>query len=233
MRVALCFSGAPRTWKSVYNSISENLIKPHNADVFLHVWYQESPQEQDELLSAYCPKMSLLEKDNCIDLPRQYERQTPGFSSYNTFSMYKSIWMCNSIKSAYENEEGFRYDWVIRMRYDLLVTHHFDLANMDNKLLYVPSKHCSHSWNTNQPFPRIVCDTYALSNSDVMNMYSSVYLNINRFYLEGDEGEKKNGKDSFEATAINGEHMLAMQLKRCKMNHLLRYAPTFQIVRQS
>ena len=39
MRVALCLSGQMRSFERTFDSINENLIKPNNADVFIHSWF--------------------------------------------------------------------------------------------------------------------------------------------------------------------------------------------------
>jgi len=41
MRVAVCLSGQPRFVEECYPSIYNNIIKPNDADVFIHGWYDE------------------------------------------------------------------------------------------------------------------------------------------------------------------------------------------------
>lgn len=45
MKVAVCLSGQPRFVEECFPSIYNNIIKPNNADVFMHGWYD------DEMLS--------------------------------------------------------------------------------------------------------------------------------------------------------------------------------------
>ena len=57
MKVALCLSGQPRCVKETYPYIYENIIKPNNADVFIHMNYSKK--------NTYIEKTHI-GRDNCI-----------------------------------------------------------------------------------------------------------------------------------------------------------------------
>lgn len=227
MKVALCISGLPRTWKKTFPEVQKNLIQYHNADVFIHSWFEENEKEFDELLEAYKPKRFLLEKNNSIHISKEYDGGVPGHTVYAAFSMYKSIWSCNSIKSYYESENNFTYDWVFRIRFDYLINSHIDISKYDNNFLYVPNRHSSHPWNNKKP--TLICDMFAFSSSSTMNSYSAVYQNIDRFYEEG-LAYKNLGYD-IKHVVINGEHLLCRQLMEANLTDKIKYINHFPFIR--
>jgi hypothetical protein len=221
MKTAICISGMPRTWKQTLEPLMKNLVEPLNADIFMHSWYEDSPSEMNDIISSYNPIKSCFDKNNTIHI-KDYKRNTPGFSSYNSISQYKSLWLANCLVGNHESEMGFVYDWVFRIRFDYLIRDMINISTMnelDNKNIYIPNRHMTHPWNQNQPYPRIVCDMFAFSNSKNMRIYSGVYLNIDRFYDEGDSAVV----DSYESTRINGEHLLAKQLDKFNIRPNIRY----------
>jgi hypothetical protein len=105
-RVAICLSGLIRTGIEAYPGFKfffQNL----NADVFFHTWDTEQ-DKLDKIIDLYNPKSYL------ITLPKKFER----FENFG--SMLYSIMMANEIKKEYEIEHNFRYDLVIKTRFDLV-----------------------------------------------------------------------------------------------------------------
>jgi hypothetical protein len=226
MKVAVCLNGQPRTWKRTIEHLYENLIRPFSADVFLHTWDTDSC-ETEELVSSYQPVRHLVDKDNCL-VVKSYERETLGWSTYSTISGFRSLWLADCLRRSWETQNHFTYDWVVRIRFDYQLKYRFELGQLDNRMLYVPLRHgMDHSWNQGQLYPRIVCDQFAFSNSVTMSIYSNVYLNIDHFYQQG------NSPDccGFDATVINGEHLLAKQLDVFGLRDKIRFVPVSPIIR--
>lgn len=123
--VAVCFSGQPRTWRIA----KENILKYYtfeknvNVDFFIHTWdtneYKSitnpfnrieekvSENELEEIKKAFNPKYAELEIYNRDEMPN------PFCSLFYSFK--KSIWL----KRKYEIENDFRYDVVIKARFDV------------------------------------------------------------------------------------------------------------------
>src|SRR4051794_7421355 len=55
MRIALCLSGQPRTWRATCESLFA-FFAGHELDVFLHTWREGEPSELEALLTAYAPR---------------------------------------------------------------------------------------------------------------------------------------------------------------------------------
>lgn len=230
MKVALCLSGLPRTWKKTYPFLKKHILDHYDVDIFLHTWYENTPLEHEELISVYRPKKFCLDKNNCIILPKEYERaDAPGVANKNStykniFSMYKSIWISNCTKIQFESENNFKYDWVVRLRFDYLLDYEINLSEKNKNLLYIPIQHIHHGFNANSEYPVLVCDQFAFSKSSIMDMYSGTYLNIDEFYSHGDKYKHLEG-GNIEKVMINGEHLLAMQLRKCLLNKIIKYIP--------
>ena len=64
MKIALCISGAIRSFESCYPSIYENIIKPLNCDIFCHVWTYGNDITIHEKNDQYVSKFKL-QNDEC------------------------------------------------------------------------------------------------------------------------------------------------------------------------
>ena len=162
MKIALCISGQPRHYEIGYFSFTKAILNKYNPDVFIHTWYDKDkvgqvydrsdPAERREetqnliyddipegINNLYRPKVFIHEPQV------QFNLRDTGFTlaehSITPFRLYSqkySIEKANDLKSEYEKENGFKYDWVIRARFDL----DYDLMNLDlskynKKYIYV------------------------------------------------------------------------------------------------
>ena len=151
MKTAICVSGMPRTWRQTVEPLIKNLVEPLNADIFIHSWYEDSPVEIHDIVSAYKPVKYCFDKNNTLYV-KDYKRNTPGFSSYNSISQYRSIWLANCLMGNHETEMNFVYDWVFRIRFDYLIQNIMSITMMNelnNNHIYIPNRHMSHPWNQN------------------------------------------------------------------------------------
>lgn len=198
MKVALCLSGLPRFWKKAYdNYIKPNLIDVLNPDVFIHSWYDPNNIEDMSLASichVYQPKNYLIQPDKQIVMPKtEFEyNTTPRYPAYNIFSFYRSLFLADKLRSWYENDKGFVYDWVIRMRFDYALNINMKfIENCDPWKLYVPNcrQNLEHT---------IAVDQFAFSNTVNMTRYSGVSHHLDYYFNTG--------------TPMVGEHMLERHL---------------------
>jgi len=213
MKTAVCISGQPRCWEKGYDSIYNNIIKPNNADVFIHAWYQQSPDELKDYLSVYKPKAELCEKDWNISLRQNYKIIDPNHPPYRVVSLLKSRWSVNNLKLGFENENNFIYDWVVHLRSDLNIINCYDFKLLDNNFLYL-----SNRWESRYD-SGVACDFFAFSNSRYMNIFFNTYSHIDEEYNAG--------------INIGGEDLLGRQLNKyiprntvkfvhCDISHLFR-----------
>jgi hypothetical protein len=205
MKVALCISGQPRNAQQTFNYINNNIIKPNNADVFIHMHYDVEnkymekshsdngncilPENIDKtLIKLYNPKAFLIEK------PRNFQRQTvimdekrlerakkmnshkmwtnqehKEYALKQILSMYYSIYKCNELKELFSLENNITYDYVIRLRFDLMPLEPI----LCNKL----NPNCLYYIEMGQP-DEMISDWMNIGSNAIMNIYSSQFLNI-------------------------------------------------------
>lgn len=131
-KVAICFSGQPRTWKNCIETWKNILTeKNFSVDIFCHIWDFNSvpncvqvgnpmesvkiPREEiDELIKFLRPKKFLVESEKIIKPING--KQVVSYSSF--LSQYYGILMAARLKKKYEIEHNINYDVVVRARYD-------------------------------------------------------------------------------------------------------------------
>jgi hypothetical protein len=238
MKVALCLSGQPRKAFETYPYIFKYIIQPNNADVFIHMHYDNNnlymekshvdngncSLEKDtdkRVIELYQPKTFLIEaprnfqKPN-INIPEQRLSNFMKMNAHTQFtmeeqkkhmikqmtSMYYSIYKCNELKEIYANENGFVYDYVIRLR--------FDFQPLQPILCNQLNPHFINYLEIGQK-DDLISDWINIGSNLIMNVYSSLYLNMD--YLNTFQYYKQNERqmNTIEPSDICGglsEHML-------------------------
>lgn len=205
MRVALCLSGQTRTYEKCFDSQYNHIIKKYNCDVFIHTWtynglYPKTPDNlhyckeyninnydkylnnnyliDSKIISLYNPKKILIEyPDKNFFISHSPSNNVKFF---NAIMMYYSIYQSNQLKIQYENDRDFKYDIVIRCRFDLFFEN-FDII-LDNNLYLAPNE------NIDKPFsvqmrdvlniigPKYMPnDQFSYGTSDAMDYYCNLY----------------------------------------------------------
>jgi hypothetical protein len=211
MRIALCLSGQPRGLPTNLPYLLEGLIKPSGiTDIFIHSWFDESligkpfssaqPHQTGNLGTWLPDTVELLEylrpKKLLVEKPKEFEHLShlenlPSAIQTQLASMFYSIYMANKLKSDYENENGFKYDLVIRTRPDCLyykqhnITDH--LADDWKNVLHVP--HMYQYEREYKYYPVVgggeyqaLSDTFAYGSSEIIDKFCSVYPNFEEIY---------------------------------------------------
>jgi len=105
---------------------------------------------------------------------------TPETNINNLSLLVNSVDQTDSkLKKQYEKDNNFKYDCVIRCRFDYFFTKKYDLNNFNFNFLNIKSD-CNHT-------PYAINDHLALSNSQIMDIYSDIYNNIDHYYNKGIE----------------------------------------------
>jgi hypothetical protein len=117
-------------------------------------------------------------------------------------SMYYSIYKANELKEVYANENGIVYDYVIRVRFDLLLTEPVLCSSLD--------PHFIHYLEIGQP-DQLISDWMNIGSNTIMNIYASLYLNIeylNTFKYYTKEDRLPNLLEPSDIYGGVSEHML-------------------------
>jgi hypothetical protein len=157
IRIALVFYGQPRISNiDSYNSIKEHLLDVYDCDVYIHTWwskddymnrkeYMKSPWSQakdlkvkdniDEILqNIYKPKVLKCEKIKDFMEVSNKLKQVP--NAYNSISQMYTI---NESSKLIENYE--QYDFIIKLRLDIILYKIPKLEELDKNKTYVIDTH--------------------------------------------------------------------------------------------
>ena len=218
MKVALCISGQPRSAVETYPYIYENIIKPNNADVFIHMHYDKDNLYMDKnhadngncilpegidktVIDMYKPIRYLVESPRNFRKPHfniaekrientkkmnhhkhWTDEETRQHLVKQITSMYYSIFKCNELKETYATENGFQYDYVIRLRFDLIVYQPIICSKLNPNYIYYLEMGQTDN---------LISDWLNIGSNTIMNIYSSMYLSmdyINQFrFFKKDE----------------------------------------------
>ncbi len=116
MRIAVCLSGQPRTWRATRASLLA-FFEGHDLDLYLHSWTDEDPVELEALIQAYAPRaVRFEERPLFAEEKRRMAERFPTRPPLTTFDMFHSV--AGSLDLAFQS--GETYDLVARARYDAL-----------------------------------------------------------------------------------------------------------------
>ena len=230
MRVALCLSGQPRDLQAGIKSIKENIISCNpsfSIDVFCHYWFDERliGHPFDSAQSLQDKKLGVWDRDT-IDIieslnPKDSYYETPrDFKEYEDFtvtadaiqprlkSLFYSMFMSNLMKSNIESNEHFKYDMVIRARYDLLFFKPICLQDHLNAIKehIVVSKEFQNIRMGLFNGGLTMTDLFAIGNSENMDVFCSVNNDFeNLYYQIISSGGRPLGENYLgQAVRVNG-----------------------------
>jgi hypothetical protein len=199
MKVALCLSGQPRGLEKAYEYVSKNILDENDVDIFCHTW-----DDGDLVDKVYRPTHLGVTLSSQVKWDGEFRTRDPiNHPARNTICFYYSLYCSDMFRKEYEIREGFRYDVVIRSRYDYAIARPLDFSTIDLTKIWTPL--------IKIPMPSgfLCTDQFAFSNSNNMGVYSDVYPNIGKYHETG--------------TLVNGEDLLARHLRESQLADLVSY----------
>lgn len=180
MNISLCFYGLSCgtndkndkvTYKDALNSIKKYIIEPNNkinnkCDIFFHTW-EHNTLNVDTILNDYKPIKHKIDK-------------RIKFDNNIIWNSYSSRWYSHGevlkLKKEYENENNFKYDYVMLIRFDCIFKTEI-LFNFSNEYIY------SAIWYDDN-LPESVKKTHLLEywfilNSKNADLFSNIYDKLN------------------------------------------------------
>ena len=192
MRIAYCLIGLTGSVDFCYglgNSIDPRIAHNHhkeyiideneNVDVFIHSW---SVEFTSMLVDLYKPKKYIIEKQ--VDFGSETIRNNA------TISRWYSTEMVSNLKSQYESDNDFKYDWVMVYRLDHVFLTPLNFSKFDNNFIYFRhSNGLAAPQDFSHGYDNLNCtcydkkgdhglrlyDAYAFSKSENMDKFCSVY----------------------------------------------------------
>lgn len=197
MKIAVLITGMPR-FLDLNKKLMKDFFKGHEVDFFCHAWFDKTkkeeekswhktaitidPNTEEKILEIYKPKNWLIEPQREFELPRNYNFNTswpqPFFIVYSHFYSVKTA---NMLRHAYEKETGVKYDMVFKTRYDLFIGNKMRWDKYDLNRLYLHDNcNCWAELYDDVSFN----DMVAFSKPENMDIYCSVFDNIDKIYME-------------------------------------------------
>ncbi len=180
-RVAVCLSGQARAVEGNFACLKECILDPLDPDVFVYTW--EAPEEKDsdypqnprKILELYDPRIYVegnpSEKDfspHDFDAIHNPEPNLLGWHFPRIKSMYYAIYHANLLRQQWGSLDS--YDWVIRLRTDVILKGVLNLAQLEPSKLYLHIQQLESGPRYN--------DVFAISSPRIMDIYSDVYPNL-------------------------------------------------------
>ena len=184
--------------------------KNDNVDVFFHT---KDPHFDERAISLYQPKKYEVEPyfDFSLDKHCVAAHEATGYAldgakstSQRSWSRWHSAYKSIKLKSDYEKENNFKYDWVFLGRFDYLAFEDIVFSDYDNKYFYLPW--CNHMGEASDGglglYAQKSPDLWFFSDSEKMDKFSEIYL------------EMKEGVDTIvydDARAVGGSYIFIRQ----------------------
>ena len=195
MRIAICISGQPRYLEEGYYFINK-YFNNYNVDFFIHTWWEDSYIDNvfmftntkrdglydkntiKKIYKYYNPKKIIVEPQKIFELSN--EVNYGGLHPLSVYSMFYSMKCSNELKKTYEQENNFKYDLVIRSRFDIVINHfNLNIMKLNLDYLYL-SGEIHKGGQINVPN-----DQFCISSSDNIDYYSSLYDNLENYIKAG------------------------------------------------
>lgn len=203
MKIALCLTGLPRSYRQGYEYIHANLLSKYDTDVFFHTWITDDCLD---LIQVYNPKSYLFEKPLGKLFAEKYTRiSNPNFPAYNTASSFYSVFNSILLKRKYELSNDITYDFVVRCRFDMALNFVPDFNESVSDLLYVPDD-LTHIGSP------LISDHFAYGSSKIIDRYSMTFLNLDMLY---ESGVRMNSEEMCTANI----ELNSLKVRRISMNN--------------
>lgn len=179
MKTALLLSGQLREWKLPYQSLWENFIKDYQPDIFISYHYDTDTEINEDLIKeVWNPKSFSIQKyppQFYFDLQIAKTHPTsPESNPESSFKMFYGILNANELKSNYEQLNGFKYDRVVRCRFDTEFFNPIKLREHSDMWIPIGGDHRG-GYN----------DTFVYGTSEAIDYYCSAYPKLNDYLNEG------------------------------------------------
>ncbi|MBN8550160.1 MAG: hypothetical protein J0M12_12655 [Deltaproteobacteria bacterium] len=188
MRVALCLSGMPRSFKKCADGLFRNFIDIYKPDIFISTWLSEMVDDAfpetdspHELIDLYKPLKFDIEiynekrKASFETNPFKNFSDRGGRSVSRMIPMFYKIHLADMHRFYYEQENKFAYDVVVRCRTDILLHKPVQLEAPAPNTLYFPVKNSTSNVN----------DQFWYSDSATASQICGLYYAIPELWYRG------------------------------------------------
>ena len=196
MKIAVCFSGQIRTGVEASENIKRYLgnLYPF-CDFFIHTWDIDLIKNTtkiskvdldriEKIRSIYNPKAMNIEIYDDVNAKEKFNTISNSVNTQLFYTFMKSV----ELKKQYENENNFEYDYVLKLRLDLIFSSH---RNLETDISMYPFENNNGIWIENPPTEEVyfandvywLDDVFYITTSKIIDYISSYYnfIKKNRF----------------------------------------------------
>jgi hypothetical protein len=167
MRLAICLSGQPRTWRYTHKTLF-NFFEGHDLDVFIHTWDDVETADLEGVTAAYTPRViAKSPRPLFLEEKRAMAARFPVSPPLSIFDMFYS--MAASVNLALEafTPAHPAYDLICRTRFDTIY---------DGRWRGEPPPKGAIAVQTGEYEPMDGCnDQFALGEPEVMRLYAGMF----------------------------------------------------------
>lgn len=168
MKIALCFSGQPRTFEECFSYVKENLIESNPQHEFDLIASFNSDSELSWASEYDFKALEVIDFNKDINLPNltyQDNKYTINYPPRAKVTFYQlfGIKQVNELRKSYELKNNIQYDYIVRMRPDFKFLTEVDLSNLTSDKIYIPVEHDHFGYN----------DRFAIGSRNLMDVYMS------------------------------------------------------------
>ena len=195
MKIAVCFSGQIRTGVENYQNIREIFGELYNyCDFFIHTWnfceyktYNTSniskkpviePIEKfEQIKKIYSPKKMIVD-DKTIGYVNTV--------NYGIQPLWYSFWKSVELKKQYELENNFKYDYVLKLRMDLILNYHTPSELFQEIITTKKNQFKTNQWyydlDTISKNTPLSTDVFFISKSEEMDVTADYLWVLMKYY---------------------------------------------------
>ena len=190
MKIAVCLSGMLRNFENTFPRFKKFIIDEYQPDIFFSGYPNSSGIKycENKLTELYHPKKICIQeytdqlRKKICDNEQKYSAR-PETKINNFLSQLYNIKTCDNLRQQYEQENKFKYDIVIRSRIDVFYFKRFELKELQMAnfgYVLIPTE-----WDFKSVDIMAVSDSFAMTNSNNMTKYSSLYGMFDQYYNSG------------------------------------------------
>ena len=170
-RVAVCLSGQLRNYKEPFLTLVGNLFPYAQCQIFLCT--DDEPSEKKAEVIHYMKPKAVQ-----FGIPSEVEEQISRSCRLpNVARMFYRIYACNVLRKRYEEQHGFKYDFVVRCRPDIHLLQPISFQDLRDDMLYIPQL-CSLCFVQDAYVG--IQDQVAIGSGELMDIYANVFVSYLR-----------------------------------------------------
>jgi len=206
MKIAICVSGLPRSFKRSYPLLEKIFLSKYECDIFISTWDWQVKQIQkkqetkdqfgrpipitgthwwpqdgnvNEFIDIFKPKKSEIEifHDDTLESKFKYSLYKQYGINNSFLPMFYKTWKANELRLQYEKDNNIKYDLVVRTRGDISYEGNLSDYEITNALRgYGFCRTSYQNPDTRPGEPEHISDIYFFSNPEKSTIYANFWL---------------------------------------------------------